>query len=172
MEFLEKTLEKEEIFKGKIVDLSIHTVELPNGKKSKREIINHPGAVAIVAFTKENKILMVRQFRKPLEKVLLEIPAGKLEHNEDIKDCALRELEEETGFIAGELEYLGKIHTSAGFCNECIHIFKATKLGKGTLGGDEDEFISTEEYSLDDVKNMVKSGEITDAKTISSLMYL
>ncbi|WP_142415476.1 NUDIX hydrolase [Hathewaya massiliensis] len=172
MEFFEKTIDKEIIYKGKILDLSIHTVELPNGRESKREIINHPGAVAILAFNKENKVLMVRQFRKPIDRVLLEIPAGKLEPNEDIKECALRELEEETGFIAEELEYLGKVHTSAGFCNECIHLFKASNLKEGNFGGDEDEFISIETHTIEEINNMIRNGEITDAKTICSLAYL
>lgn len=172
MEFFEKTIEKEVVYKGKIVELSVHTVELPNGRKSKREIINHPGAVAILAFNQENKILMVKQFRKPIERVLLEIPAGKLEPNEDIKECALRELEEETGFIAGKLEYLGKIHTSAGVCDECIHIFKASNLKEGNFGGDEDEFISIEAHTIDEINTMIINGEITDAKTICSLAYL
>lgn len=172
MDFFEKTIKKEEVFKGKIVDLSIHTVELPNGKQSTREVMQHPGAVAILAFNNEDKILMVRQFRKPIEKVLLEIPAGKLEPNEDIKECALRELEEETGYIAEKLEYLGKIHTSAGFCDECIHLFKALDLKEGNFGGDEDEFISIETHTLKEINTMIKNGEITDAKTICSLAYL
>lgn len=172
MELYENTIEKKEIFNGRIIDVSIHTVELPNGKTSTREIVTHPGAVAILAFNDENKVLMVKQFRKPFDEVLLEIPAGKLEVNEDIKGCAQRELEEETGFIGGNIEYLGKIYSSPGFCNEVIHLFKATNLIKGNIGGDEDEFIENEAYSLEEIKEMIKKGTIKDGKTVASLMYL
>ena len=119
----EKTINKEKIFKGKVIDLTIHTVELPNGKQSTREVINHPGGVAVLAFKDKETILLVEQFRKPVEMSLLELPAGKLEYKEDPKICGIRELEEETGYKAKSFSYLGKLVTSPGFCDEYIYLF-------------------------------------------------
>lgn len=172
MDFYEKTLSTEYIYKGKILSLKVEQVQLPDGNKSKREIVEHKGAVAIVAFKDDDTILLVRQFRKPLNKELLEIPAGKLEENEDPKHCALRELEEETGYKANNIEFIGKILTTPGFSNELIYIFKATNLCKGQIGGDEDEFINVEEIKLIDLKDKIKKGEIIDGKTVASLIYL
>lgn len=172
MDFYEKTLSTEYIYKGKILNLKVEQVQLPDGNKSKREIVEHKGAVAIVAFKDDDTILLVRQFRKPLNKELLEIPAGKLEENEDPKHCALRELEEETGYKANNIEFIGKILTTPGFSNELIYIFKATNLCKGQIGGDEDEFINVEEIKLIDLKDKIKKGEIIDGKTVASLIYL
>src|SRR5437762_14046140 len=111
----EKTIQTKEIYSGKVVSLQLQEVELPNGKMAKREIIKHPGAVAIIAITDENKIVMVEQFRKALEKIIVEIPAGKLEKGEEPADCARRELEEETGYECRNLELLVSFYTSPGF---------------------------------------------------------
>ncbi|WML35296.1 NUDIX hydrolase [Clostridium sp. OS1-26] len=173
MNFNEKTLEVKNIYKGKIIDVNVYTVELPNGRKSNREIVNHSGGVAIVAYKDKDTILLVEQFRKPIEKVILELPAGKIEKDEDIELCGIRELEEETGYKAKEFSYLGKVVTSPGFCNEYIYIYKAENLYKGKDNlGDEDEFINVREMKIDKIKEMIKNGEITDAKTISALMFL
>lgn len=173
MIFSEKTIESELIYKGKIIDLNIHKVKLPNGKESKREIVNHSGGVAVLAYKDKDTILMVEQFRKPIEKMLLEIPAGKIEKDEDIKICGMRELEEETGYKANKFEYLGKIVTSPGFCDEYIYFFKAEDLCKGKDNiCDEDEFINIREIKVDHVKEMIKTGEIIDAKTISVFMMI
>ena len=112
----EKTIKSEEVFSGKIISLHIEDVELPNGKHSKREIIKHPGAVAILPITDDNKIVMVEQFRKALERTIVEIPAGKLEKGEEPALCARRELEEETGYECESLEWLISFYTSPGFC--------------------------------------------------------
>lgn len=172
MTFHEKTIEEEVIYKGKILELNVQTVELPNGKKSKREIVKHPGGVAILAFKDENTILLVEQFRKPFNEVMLEIPAGKIEPNEEISICGERELEEETGYKAENFEYLGKIYLSPGFCDEIIYLYKAEGLYEGIIGGDEDEFINVHEVKIEKVKNMIKNGEITDAKTVSAFMFV
>ena len=147
-------------------------VELPNGKLSNRDIIKHPGACAIIPFINENEIILVEQFRKPLERTLLEIPAGKLNKNESPITCAHRELEEETGYKAKDMIYLGKIATAPGFCDEIIHLFKATNLYDGTKSCDEDEFTDIKRFTLDEMKLMIKKGEIIDTKTISILSYL
>jgi ADP-ribose pyrophosphatase len=173
MSFIEKTIETKSIFKGKIIDVNLHTVELPNGKKATREIVNHPGGVAILAYKDNETVLLVEQFRKPIEKILLELPAGKIEKDEDIELCGIRELEEETGYKAKKISYLGKIVSSPGFCDEYIYIYKAEELykGQGALG-DEDEFINVIEVKIDKIKEMIKSGEIIDAKTISAFIMI
>ena len=173
MDFTEKTIDEKNIYKGKIINVNLRTVELPNGKISKREIVNHPGGVAILAFKDDNTILMVEQFRNPIQKKLLELPAGKLEPGEDTKVCGLRELEEETGYKADKFEYMGKIVTSPGFCDEYIYIYKAEDLYKGTTGlGDEDEFINVHELNIEKAKEMIKNGEIIDGKTISAFAMI
>lgn len=172
MNLYEKTIKEECVFKGKILDLRIQTVELPNGRTSTREIIKHPGAVAILAFKENGKLIVVQQYRKALEMELLEIPAGKLEYGEKPEDCAKRELEEETGFKSDNIEFLGKICTAPGFCDEVIHIFKATNLYEGNIGGDDDEFINLKEMSIDELKENIINGSVIDAKTISALAYL
>lgn len=172
MNLIEKTIEEKNIYDGKILNLKLQKVELPNGKVTKREIVKHPGAVAIIAYVDEETILLVEQFRKAVDKVLLEIPAGKIESGEEIELCGRRELEEETGYRAEKFEYLGKIYTSPGFCDEIIYIYKAEKLVKGIVGGDEDEFINLHKVKVNKLKEMIKNGEVCDAKTISAFMYL
>ncbi|MDQ0256162.1 ADP-ribose pyrophosphatase [Evansella vedderi] len=170
--FAEKTISKETIYEGRIIDLSIHDVTLPNGETSKREIVTHPGAVAVIAVTEDNKLLLVRQFRKPLEKTIAEIPAGKLEKGEDPLPCAKRELEEETGFLAGKWTSLGSFYTSPGFADELIYLFLAEELSDGTANTDEDEFVECFEVTIDEARKLMDNQEIHDAKTIIAIQYL
>lgn len=172
MNLYESTIKETLIYTGNYLNLINIEVELPNGNKTNRDIIKHPGACAIIAFLDESSIVLIDQFRKPLEKNILEIPAGKINKNEDPILCAHRELEEETGYKAKEMTYLGSIATAPGFCDEIIHLYKATKLYKGTKSCDEDEFTQVKIFSLAEVKNMIKQGEIIDTKTISILAYL
>lgn len=172
MKFYEETISTEYIYKGKILNLKVEKVKLPNGKTSEREIVEHRGAVAIVAFKDDNTILLVNQFRKPLNMNLLELPAGKLEIEEKPEMCAKRELEEETGYKSDDIKLLGKIATTAGFSDEIIYIYKATNLYEGNIGGDEDEFIDVKEMKINDLKDKVKIGEIIDGKTIAALSFL
>ena len=172
MKFYETTIKETEIYTGNYLNLMNVQVELPNGKLSNRDIIKHPGACAIIPFISENEIILVEQFRKPLERTLFEIPAGKLNKNESPITCAHRELEEETGYKAKDMIYLGKIATAPGFCDEIIHLFKATNLYDGTKSCDEDEFTDIKRFTLDEMKLMIKKGEIIDTKTISILSYL
>ncbi|WP_027632165.1 NUDIX hydrolase [Clostridium hydrogeniformans] len=172
MNFSEKTIEENSIYEGKIIKLIKQKVELPNGLESEREIVRHPGGVAILAFKDKETILLVEQFRKPIDKMLIEIPAGKLEKGEDPRDCGIRELEEETGYKAKNFTYLGKFVTAPGFCDEYIYLFKAEDLYNGVKGGDDDEFINLREVNINTVKEMIKSGEIEDSKTIAALMYI
>lgn len=172
MKLEEKTLEEKLIYKGSFLKVTNQKVELPDGKIGSRDIVRHPGGVAVVAFLDEETILLVEQYRKPLELVTLEIPAGKLEIGEDPAPCGLRELEEETGYKAGNYEFLGKIATTPGFCDEYIYLYKASELFNGTISRDEDEFINVREYKLSEVKEKIRNGEIIDAKTIAVLSYL
>lgn len=166
MLFEEKTMKTEKIYEGKVVNLRIDTVELPDKKYSKREIVEHPGAVGIVPITEDNYIIMVKQFRKPVEKFLFEIPAGKLEVNEEPRETALRELNEETGFNATRVEYLMEFYTSPGFSNERVHLFLATELVQGERCPDVGEFIEVVEIKMEDALKMIERGEIVDSKTI------
>ena len=170
----EKTLKTEHIFSGKVISLQVDDVELPNGKTSKREIIKHPGAVAILAVTNENKIVLVEQYRKALERNLVEIPAGKLEKGEEPKACAERELEEETGYVCESLELLTSFYTSPGFADEIVHVYEARGLSKKEDAAqlDEDEFVNLIELTLQEALDYVSEQKIYDAKTIFAVQYL
>jgi ADP-ribose pyrophosphatase len=170
----ETTLSSKEIFKGRVIDLYVEEVELPNGKTSTREIVKHPGAVAVIAITSDNKILMVEQFRKPLGRTLVEIPAGKLEKGEEPQATAKRELEEETGYTCSELRPLISFYTSPGFADELVHLFLAENLEKLTEAAelDEDEFLDVMEVTLDEALEMIQTKRIFDAKTAYAVQYL
>ncbi|MFB4163520.1 NUDIX hydrolase [Alteribacillus sp. JSM 102045] len=172
LKLTENTTHKKSIYQGRIVDLNIHDVELPNGKTSKREIINHPGAVALIAITEDDKILMVKQFRKALEKEIVEIPAGKLEKDEKPEETAARELEEETGYKTNQLNKVLSFYTSPGFADEIVHIFETDKLIKGDTSLDEDEFVEIMEVTLEEAEEMIETEEIHDAKTVFAVQYI
>jgi len=169
----EKTLHSETIYEGRIIDVRVEDVQLPNGKQSKRELIDHPGAVAIIAQTPDDKILAVRQYRKALGKAIVEIPAGKLEQGEEPELTAVRELEEETGYTCEKLEKVISFYTSPGFANELVHLYVAKGLTKkGEQAADEDEFLDLLHLSIEEMEEMVDSQEIHDAKTAYAIMYL
>ena len=172
MDFREEIIEKKYIYKGDFLRIERVKVKLPDDNEAFRDIVRHPGAVAILAFIDEETVLLVKQFRTAVGESLYEIPAGKLEKGENPKEAALRELEEETGYKAGIIEELGYIYTGAGFTDQKIYIYKASDLSKGKKGGDNDEFIEVFPFKIQDIKNMIKSGTIVDTKTISSIMYL
>ncbi|NLJ97918.1 MAG: NUDIX hydrolase [Tissierellia bacterium] len=170
MNYEEKTMKTDKIYEGKMVNLRIDTVELPDKKYSKREIVEHPGSVGIIPITDDGSMVLVRQFRKPIEKNLLEIPAGKIEINEEPKETALRELSEETGYMANKMEYLFEFYTSPGFSDEKIYLFLATDLLKGEANPENDEYIEVEKLKIEDLVDMVEKGEINDSKTIISIL--
>lgn len=165
-DFEEKTIDSQVIYEGKVVKLKVDKVLLPDGKQSEREVINHPGAVAIIAVTPQNRLILVRQFRKALEKTILEIPAGKLEAGEDPVQCARRELQEETGYFAANFNPVVSFYTSPGFADEHLHLFWADDLQAGEVNLDQDEFVELVEYSLDECLEAIQSKEICDAKTV------
>ena len=164
---LHERIRSEELaWEGAIFDVSKLEVELPNGRLARRDIVRHPGAAAVVALTENGKIALVRQYRTALDRVTVEIPAGKLDPGEDPLDCARRELTEETGFSAGRIAYLTTIATSAGFADELIHIYLATQLSFEGADPDDDEFINVDLVPLSELIDAVLDGKIEDAKTV------
>ncbi|MGX7025562.1 NUDIX hydrolase [Vagococcus hydrophili] len=173
-QFEEKTIKREILYEGKIIDVVLDDVLLPNGKTSKRELVFHNGAVAIIAITPENKMILVKQYRKAVEKSILEIPAGKIEKDETVPmETAKRELEEETGYQAKEIKEIAKFISSPGFSNEWLYLYEAKDLVKveNPLPQDEDEFLELMELSLDEAKEKIVTGEICDAKTLYAILY-
>ncbi|NLY85905.1 MAG: NUDIX hydrolase [Tissierellia bacterium] len=168
--FEEKTMKSDKLYEGKILNLRVDTVELPDKKYSKREIVEHPGSVAVIPIADDGSIILVKQYRKAVEKFLLEIPAGKLEINEEPRVTAIRELKEETGYSTEKMEYLMEFYTSPGFTNEKIYLFLATDLVKGEATQDTDEYIKVEKYNIDLLIKMIERGEITDSKTIIGII--
>jgi len=171
-DFEEKTLSSSNIFQGRIISLRKDKVKLPDGRISTREIIEHPGAVVILAINKEKEIIMIKQFRKATEEVLWELPAGTLEENEKLIDCARRELEEETGYYPRKLKKIITFFSTPGFCNEKLTLFIAEDLIKGNKNEDEDEFIQVEHIKIKKALEMIKKNIIKDAKTIIGILYL
>ena len=165
MEMTEKTLSSEYKYNGRIINTRVDTVLLPDGRQSKREIIEHGGGVGVIAVTEEGKIALVRQYRHPYGEIIYEIPAGKLEKGEQPLECGKRELEEETGFTADNWQSLGQIYPSPGYCAEVIHIFLATGLHKGESAPDDGEFLESDTVSLETAVQMVLENRISDAKT-------
>ncbi len=170
MDYFEKRLDGEEKYSGVIVKVRLDRAELHNGAVVKREVVEHPGGVTILPIDEDGNCCMVRQFRYPFGRMLLEAPAGKLEYGEDPRECAVRELSEETGFSADELVYMGRCYTSPGFSTEVLHIYLALGLHKGERHPDQDEFLNLETHSLEELSRMVMEGEIADGKTIVAVL--
>lgn len=165
----EKTLKREEIFKGRVLTYVLDTVDVNNTTQT-REMVFHPGGVGIVAIDDNNMVYLVRQYRKPYDKAILEIPAGKLEKGEDPKESALRELWEETGYKANKITSLGEFYPSVGYTNEVIHLYLATSLTKDKQNLDDDEYVDVEKIPLDDLCDMIMSNDIKDGKTIAGIL--
>ncbi|MDO4661791.1 MAG: NUDIX hydrolase [Tissierellia bacterium] len=166
----EKTIKSDRIYEGKILNLRVDTVELPDKKYSKREIIEHQKAVGIIAFDGKDRLWMVNQYRKPIDKVTLEIPAGLIEPSELPKEAAKRELQEEIGFDSDNIEYLFDTYSSPGFTNEKLSLFLAKDLIPSKLDQDEDEFVERVSISIDDLYDMVFNCELTDAKSVIAIL--
>ena len=165
MELYEKKINSKQIFDGVVVKLFVDDIELPNGKPSKREVVRHPGAVCVLPIDDYGNAIMVKQFRYPFSDVLLEVPAGKLEKDEDPYDAVIRELEEETGAKAKTVEYIGSMYTTVAFTDEKIYMYLATGITFKEAHPDEDEFVEVVKIPLCDLVKMVMDGEIKDSKT-------
>ena len=168
----EQTTDSRLAYDGLFLKVFSDEVQLPNQKLVNREYIKHPGAVAIVPLFEDNSVLMERQFRYPLHKAILEIPAGKLEFGEDPLLCAKRELKEETGFEANEWIFLGKIHPVISYSTEFIDIYLAKGLVQGPAKLDEEEFLDVFRATIPEISEWIKNGLITDVKTIISHYWL
>lgn len=166
----ERVLETETIYEGRIVNLYLETVELPDGQEALREVIRHGGAVAIVPLHDDGQISLVRQFRLPAGTHLLEIPAGTLEPGEDPQACAERELQEEVGLFPGKLIRMGGVFLAPGYSSEYIHLYAASDLRPSTLDGDDDEFLEIVKMPLEQLLAQIDSGEVQDAKTIAAVL--
>lgn len=167
--FIEKTLSEMKEFDGKFIQVSTYDVELSTGQKGIREVVQHPGGVVVVAQKDEDTILMVKQYRYPIKQVSIELPAGRLEKGEDPDKAIIRELEEETGHIAKTWSSLGYIYTTPGICDEKLYLYYATDLEFKEQKPDDGEIIEYFEYSIKEAFEMIKNGEINDAKTICAL---
>lgn len=171
MVFEEKTISSERIYEGAILNLRKDKVHVKNEGTSYREIVEHNGGVAIAALTDEGKMVLVKQFRKAAGQVVLEVPAGKIEKGEDdYALAALRELREETGYTAENLEHMSSFYSSIGYSTEMIHLYFATGLTPGETDFDDNEAIDIFEYDIEDLREMIDSGEIKDAKTIIAIV--
>jgi ADP-ribose pyrophosphatase len=159
-----------QIYTGRVVNLDIHEVVLPDGQHSKREQVRHPGAVAIVALDDDGQVVLVKQFRLAARRVMIEIPAGTLYPEEPPEECAMREMQEETGFKPGSLEAMGGFFVAPGYTTEYIHLFLGTQLTPSSLPKDSDEFIEVVRIPFIEALNMVERDEIMDGKTINGLL--
>ena len=171
MDMREKKISGEIIYNGKIIRLEKDKVLCPNGKESYREVVRHNGGAAILCVTKNEEVLLIKQYRYPYDTVLYEIPAGKLELNEEPYAAALREFEEETGNKTDKLDFLGKIYPTCGYVSEILYLYLATDFEQSKTNFDDDELIETEFIPISKVKEMILSGEIVDAKTICAISY-
>ena len=172
MVFEEKTISSERIYEGKILNLRKDKVHVKDNKTSYREIVEHNGGVALAAITPEGRMVMVKQFRKAAEKAILEVPAGKIEKGEDHALTAERELKEETGYSAGKIEFITSFYSSIGYSTEVIYLYLATDLTPGETDFDDNESIEILEYDLPELKKMIFSNEIEDAKTIAAILLV
>lgn len=170
MQLKEETIDSRIVFDGRLVKLRVDTVRLPDGKEARREIVVHRGAVAMVPLLDHDKVVMVRQYRQAAGEVLLEIPAGTSEPDEDLLTCADRELQEETGYKAGRITEMFKSYLAPGYSSEMLHTFLAQDLIKVESCNDEDEFLEVVEMSMNEAVDLIRTGEIKDAKTICGIL--
>lgn len=168
---MEKTISAQRIYEGRVLNLRIDTVELDDGRTTRREIVEHGGSVVIVPIDAGGNVLLVRQYRKPVEAELLELPAGGIEAGETPEACVQRELQEETGYLAGNIKALGGFYSAPGFCTEYLHLFLATDLRPAFLAMDTDEAIQVVRVPLVQTPDLIAGGQIVDAKSVAGLLW-
>jgi ADP-ribose pyrophosphatase len=160
----------EHVFSGRIISVRVDQVRLPDGSKSVREVVEHPGAVAILPVLDDGRLVLVRQFRYAIGRELLEVPAGTREANEGPRECAIRELREETGFASDDVEELTRFFVSPGWCNEELIVYRARNLRAGDAALEHDEHVTVEIISPADIPALIAAGQIADAKTLTALL--
>jgi ADP-ribose pyrophosphatase len=165
------------VYAGRVINVDVDTVRFPNGTVGDLEMVRHPGASAVVPFltdpeSADPQILLIKQYRYAAEDFIYEIPAGKLDSDEDPAECARRELREETGCTASRVEHLYTFFTTPGFTDEKIHVFMATGLTRGDSAPEKDEFMSVETVTLSNALELIKKGELKDAKTALAILYV
>jgi ADP-ribose pyrophosphatase len=170
-ELKESTVSSETVYDGTFLDVRKDIVNLPDGNTSTREWINHPGAACIIPIMSDGKLALIKQYRYPVQSTMIELPAGKLDIGEKPEVCAIRELEEEIGYLADKLTFVTKIHPAIGFANEEMWIFLAENLVKSQKNTDHDEFVELMPTSIEDAIRMVWNGAITDVKTIIGVLW-
>ena len=167
-----KVTKTDKIFEGHVFDIKVDQIEYDSGNKGVREVIIHHGGAVVLPITKEGKVVFVKQYRYPFDEFMYELPAGKLEKNEDPQKCATRELTEETGYTSDKVSYLGKIYTSPGFCDEILYIYLAEDLIPGEHNREEGEDgMEMFELTMEEVDKMIADEKIVDGKSISGLYY-
>lgn len=167
---MEKTLSSQLIYDGRAVKLRIDTVKMADGRQTTREIVEHSDCIAVVAIDADNNVLLVKQFRKPVEKELLEIPAGGIDPDEDAEAAVQRELREEIGYLPQRMERLGGFYSAPGYCSEYLHLYLATELIPSQLYAEDTKEISLVRVPLAQVPGLIASGSICDAKSIAGLL--
>lgn len=170
MNYIEKTISTTPIYDGKVIKVRVEDVELPDGRKSKRELIAHGGGVGVIAVNDKHEVLTVNQYRIAARSMMLEIPAGKLEFGEDPLETGKRELIEETGYKANKFVHLGEYYATPGYCEEKLNIYLATELEFVGQNLDDGEFLDVETYTLDELYEMVMNNKIYDAKTAIAIL--
>ena len=168
----EKTLSSQQIYDGRILKLRLDTVKLPSGRVTKREIVEHDDSIAIVAIDGDDNVLLVKQFRKAVEKEVLEIPAGGIEPGEEPVAAVKRELREETGFLPQRVERIGGFYTSPGYSSEFLHLFVASDLTPEKLQAEDTESIKVERVPISRILELIRTGTINDAKSVAGLLML
>lgn len=170
MELVEKTVSSQVEFTGRIITVRQDQAALPNGRVVGREVVEHPGGVAVLALFDDNTVPVVRQFRYPFQKIITELPAGKLDHGEDHRLAGIRELEEETGLTADSFEYMGGLLSSPGFSDEVLHLYLARGLHQGPCRPDPDEFLELQRVPFQELLEQAMDGRLQDAKTVAGLL--
>jgi len=167
-----KVIKSKKVFEGFVFDIKVDQIEYDSGNKGVREVILHNGGAVVVPVKDDGKIILVKQYRYPFDEFIYELPAGKLETDENPQTCATRELTEETGYTSTNIIKLGRIYTTPGFCNEILHIYLATELKPGNHNREEGEYgMEVYEFTLEEINKMISDGKIVDSKTISGIHY-